>query len=66
MHYRQAGPHDASAPTLILLHQNPSSSYEYEALIAATAADRRVIAFDTPGYGSRGPSIFMDSTPAPC
>ena len=59
MHYRQAGPHDASTPTLVLLHQNPSSSYEYEALIEAMAADRRVIAFDTPGYG------MSDAPPAP-
>lgn len=51
MHFRQAGPHDSALPVLVLLHQNPSSSYEYEALIEAMATDRRVIAFDTPGYG---------------
>jgi pimeloyl-ACP methyl ester carboxylesterase len=55
MHYRQAGPGGANAATLVLLHQNPSSSYEYEALIAAMAVDRRVIAFDTPGYGMSDP-----------
>ena len=59
MHYRQAGPNDAVLPVLVLLHQNPSSSYEYEALIAAMATDRRVIAFDTPGYG------MSDAPPAP-
>ncbi len=59
MHFRQAGPHDSALPVLVLLHQNPSSSYEYEALIAAMAADRRVIAFDTPGYG------MSDAPPAP-
>jgi pimeloyl-ACP methyl ester carboxylesterase len=58
MHFRQAG-QAAAAPTLVLLHQNPSSSYEYEALIAAMATDRRVIAFDTPGYG------MSDPPPAP-
>jgi pimeloyl-ACP methyl ester carboxylesterase len=55
MHYRQAGPQQGGARTLVLLHQNPSSSYEYEALITAMAADRRVIAFDTPGYGMSDP-----------
>jgi pimeloyl-ACP methyl ester carboxylesterase len=44
----------AVAPTrrmLILLHQNPSSSEEYRHLLADMAQDRRVIAFDTPGFG---------------
>jgi pimeloyl-ACP methyl ester carboxylesterase len=35
MHYREAGP--ADGPVLVLLHQNPSSSWEYEPLIAALA-----------------------------
>jgi pimeloyl-ACP methyl ester carboxylesterase len=39
------------APTLILLHQNPSASMEYEPLLREMCTDRRVIAFDTPGYG---------------
>lgn len=38
-------------PTLVLLHQNPSSSVEYENLVAEMAVDREVIAFDTPGSG---------------
>ncbi|ATW03381.1 alpha/beta fold hydrolase [Sphingorhabdus sp. YGSMI21] len=59
MHYREAAPEGPSAPTLILLHQNPSSSYEYELLMEALATDRRVIAFDTPGYG------MSDPPPAP-
>jgi pimeloyl-ACP methyl ester carboxylesterase len=58
MHYRTAGK-DTARPALVLLHQNPSSSYEYEALIEACAHDRRVIAFDTPGYG------MSDAPPAP-
>lgn len=58
MHYRTAG-EATSKPTLVLLHQNPSSSFEYEALIRACATDRRVIAFDTPGYG------MSDPPPAP-
>lgn len=51
LHYREAGPVDGFRPPLLLLHQNPASSFEYEPLIAAMASDRRVIAFDTPGYG---------------
>jgi pimeloyl-ACP methyl ester carboxylesterase len=50
LHYRTAGAETAHAPVL-LLHQNPSSSFEYEPLIAALATDRRVVAIDTPGYG---------------
>jgi pimeloyl-ACP methyl ester carboxylesterase len=43
-------------PVLVLLHQNPASSVEYINLLAEMARDRRVIAFDTPGYGmSDGP-----------
>lgn len=38
-------------PPLVLLHQNPSSSVEYEPLIREMATDREVIAFDTPGNG---------------
>jgi pimeloyl-ACP methyl ester carboxylesterase len=58
MHYRTAGT-DSGKPVLVLLHQNPSSSFEYEALIRACGADRQVIAFDTPGYG------MSDAPPAP-
>lgn len=62
MHYLEGIPEDASsitAPTLILLHQNPSSSFEYRELVAEMARDRRVVAFDTPGYG------MSDAPPAP-
>lgn len=59
LHYRDAGPRDGDLPAVVLLHQNPSSGYEYESLIAALAGDRRVIAFDTPGYG------MSDAPPAP-
>jgi pimeloyl-ACP methyl ester carboxylesterase len=58
MHYRAAGSVSAK-PVLVMLHQNPSSSWEYEPLIAAMARDRRVIAFDTPGHG------MSDAPPAP-
>ena len=59
LHYRDAGPTDGARPTVVLLHQNPSSGYEYEGLIRALGTDRRVIAFDTPGYG------MSDAPPAP-
>lgn len=61
LHYLQGLP-DASTPrrpTLILLHQNPSSSMEYEPLLREMCQDRQVIAFDTPGYG------MSDRPPAP-
>jgi pimeloyl-ACP methyl ester carboxylesterase len=53
LHYHAAAPapEAIAAPTLVLLHQNPSSSVEYGALIEDMARDRRVYAFDTPGYG---------------
>lgn len=50
LHFRESGTRD-TRPTLLLLHQNPSSSLEYERLIAELARDRHVVAFDTPGYG---------------
>lgn len=50
LHYRTAGA-ETALPPLVLLHQNPASSFEYEPLIAALAEDRRVVAIDTPGYG---------------
>lgn len=57
LHVREAGDATASRRPVVLLHQNPSTSFEYEMLIRALAADRRVLAFDTPGYGgSDGPS----------
>jgi pimeloyl-ACP methyl ester carboxylesterase len=59
LHYRDAGPHDSARPAVVLLHQNPSSGFEYEPLIAQLAADRRVIAVDTPGYG------MSEAPPAP-
>lgn len=52
LHYRTAGANGpGAARPLVMLHQNPASSLEYEPLIAAMATDRLVVAFDTPGYG---------------
>lgn len=50
MHYRVAGL-ASDKPSLILLHQNPSSSLEYENFMRELARDRQVFAFDTPGNG---------------
>lgn len=36
---------------VVLFHETPASSAEYEALIRELGADRVVIAVDTPGYG---------------
>ena len=53
LHYLRGSPavSSASLPALVLLHQNPSSSVEYEKLVQEMAKDREVIAFDTPGSG---------------
>jgi pimeloyl-ACP methyl ester carboxylesterase len=60
LHYRLSRPvRDSGAPPLLLLHQNPSSSLEYQHLIDAMAIDRVVLALDTPGYG------MSDAPPAP-
>jgi pimeloyl-ACP methyl ester carboxylesterase len=57
LHLREAGEAKGGHRPVLLLHQNPSTSFEYEPLIRALATDRRVVAFDTPGYGnSDGPS----------
>lgn len=55
LHAWDAAPDRAAAPTLVLLHQNPSAAMEYDRLIAEMAPDRRVVAFDTPGYGMSDP-----------
>jgi pimeloyl-ACP methyl ester carboxylesterase len=52
MHYLKGEPKTPSSKTpLILLHQNPSSSLEYSALVDEMSRDRTVIALDTPGNG---------------
>lgn len=57
LHVREAGEQGGGHRPILLLHQNPSTSFEYEPLIRELATDRRVVAFDTPGYGnSDGPS----------
>jgi pimeloyl-ACP methyl ester carboxylesterase len=54
--YREAG--DAGAPTLVLLHGFPTSSYMFRHLIPALASEYHVIAPDHLGFGlSDAPSI---------
>lgn len=47
--YREAGPVDA--PTIVLLHGFPSSSFMFRNLIPLLAKQYRVIAPDLPGFG---------------
>ena len=50
--YRQAGPSDPGAPTVLLLHGFPSSSHQFRNLIPLLASKGyRVIAPDLPGFG---------------
>jgi len=49
--YRYAGPTDPSAPTIVLLHGFPASSFSYRNLIPLLAKHYRVFAPDLPGYG---------------
>lgn len=51
LHYRTiAG--DRGLPLLIMLHQSPLSSRNYEAVLAHLAGHCRPVALDTPGYGN--------------
>lgn len=52
LHLREAGAGAHGSPPIVLLHQTPSTSFEYEPLMRELATDRRVLAFDTPGYGA--------------
>ncbi|MGJ8669324.1 MAG: alpha/beta fold hydrolase [Oceanococcus sp.] len=49
LHYRRAG--RLGAPTLLMLHQTPSSSAMYEPLMQVLADDFDMLALDTPGFG---------------
>ena len=51
VHYRRAG----SGPPLLMVHQSPRSSTEYEALMMEWGADFTCIAPDTPGFGQSTP-----------
>jgi haloalkane dehalogenase len=51
VHYRRCG----SGPPLVMVHQSPRSSAEYEALMREWGADFTCIAPDTPGFGQSHP-----------
>ena len=51
VHYRRTG----SGPTLLMVHQSPRSSAEYEPLMKKWAAHFTCIAPDTPGFGQSDP-----------
>jgi pimeloyl-ACP methyl ester carboxylesterase len=50
LHYRTV-PADPALPLLIMLHQSPLSSRNYEAALPLLAGHCRPVALDTPGYG---------------
>jgi len=50
LHYRTV-PADPALPLLIMLHQSPLSSRNYEAVLPLLAGHCRPLALDTPGYG---------------
>lgn len=52
VHYRTAG---TSGPWVGLFHESPLSSRVWDAVLAQLGEDARVVAFDTPGYGSSDP-----------
>lgn len=56
VHYRRHG----SGPAVLLLHQSPQSSREYEPLMRAWGEDFTVISPDHPGYGLSDP-LGVDS-----
>jgi len=51
LHYRTVLA-DSALPLLIMLHQSPLSSRNYEAVLPLLAGHCRPVALDTPGYGS--------------
>ncbi len=51
VHYRRAG----SGPALLLLHQSPQSSREFEGLMQTWGDSFTVVAPDSPGYGKSDP-----------
>ncbi len=53
VHYRHGG--RIGAPSLVLLHQSPSSSAMYEPLMRELAEDFEIWAPDTPGFGGSDP-----------
>lgn len=56
VHYRRAG----KGPPLLMVHQSPRSSAEYEALMLVWGAHFTCIAPDTPGFGQSDPLTKAD------
>jgi pimeloyl-ACP methyl ester carboxylesterase len=57
VHCRMAGRADVEAPPLVLVHQSPWSSVQYQAVLPRlAAAGHRAIAPDSPGYGLSDPA----------
>ena len=54
LHYRTVAS-DPALPLLIMLHQSPLSSRNYEAVLPLLAGHCRPLALDTPGYGGSSP-----------
>jgi len=55
VHYRTA-PAASELPVLLLMHQSPLSSRNYERLLPLLASVCRPYALDTPGYGASDPA----------
>jgi pimeloyl-ACP methyl ester carboxylesterase len=51
VHYRKAG----KGPPVLMVHQSPRSSAEYESLMLEWSGDFTLIAPDTPGFGQSDP-----------
>lgn len=58
VHYRRCG----SGPALLMVHQSPRSSAEYEGLMRAWGTHVTCIAPDTPGFGQSHPLPGPDPT----
>ncbi len=51
VHYRRCGPTNGSGPPLLMVHQSPRSSAEYEPLMQLWGEHFTCIAPDSPGFG---------------
>src|SRR3569833_1563033 len=58
--YREAGP--AGAPTIVLLHGYPTSSFMFRELIPLLAGDYHVIAPDHLGFGHSAAPLVSEFT----
>jgi len=66
IHLRIAAPRrrrDERRPALVCFHYSPGSARMFDAVLPLLAADRTVIAPDTPGYGASAPPPAQPSLP---